>query len=124
MEVFVKNFDLKNDSIAIGKSVNYFAVMKKVNPVLFRFCCFYSKRSLSEGFNKLLEYYLSLKNDVSDIYYEFEHPYDLSKWLFENDIYSSIRSGYSINFVFNQTDVVRIDCIYRLKKIKKAWNKK
>lgn len=119
----MKKFDLKNDSILIGKSINYFSVMKKVNPVLFRFCCFYSKRTLAEGFSKLLEYYLTLKNEVQNICLFFEQPYDLSKWLFENNIYASVRAGYSINFVFNQTDVVRIDCIYRLKKIKKAWKK-
>lgn len=124
MEVFMKKFDLKSDSLAIGKTFSYFSVMKKVNPVLFRFCCFYSRSSLVEGYSKLISYYLSLKNNVQEICYKFEQPYDLSKWLFENDIYASVRAGYSINFVFNQTDMIRIDCIYRLKKIKKAWDRK
>lgn len=119
----MKKFDLKGDSLAIGKSLAYFSVMKKNNPVLFRFCCFYSKRSLSEGYNKLICFYDSLKNDVQNICFTFEQPYDLSKWLFEKNIYSSVRAGYSINFVFNQTDIVRIDCIYKLKSILKIWNK-
>ena len=38
-----------------------------------------------------------------------------------DNIYASVRAGYSINFVFNQTDMVRIDCLYKLKKIKNAW---
>ena len=117
----MKKFDLRKDSLAVGKSIHYFAVMRKVCPVLFRFCSFYSKDSLIEGYTKLINYYLSLKIDVQNISYEFEQPYDLSKWLFENNIYASVRAGYSINFVFNQTDMVRIDCIYKLKKIKKAW---
>ena len=117
----MKKFDLRKDSLAVGKSIHYFAVMRKVCPVLFRFCSFYSKDSLVEGYIKLINYYLSLKIDVQNISYEFEQPYDLSKWLFENNIYASVRAGYSINFVFNQTDMVRIDCIYKLKKIKKAW---
>ena len=117
----MKKFDLRKDSLAVGKSIHYFAVMRKVCPVLFRFCSFYSKDSLVEGYIKLINYYLSLKIDVQNISYEFEQPYDLSKWLFENNIYASVRAGYSINFVFNQTDMIRIDCIYKLKKIKKAW---
>lgn len=119
----MKKFDLKKDSLSIGKSIHYFAVMKKKNSILFRFCSFYSKASLVEGYTKLTNYYLALKIDVQEICYAFEQPYDFSKWLFENDIYASIRAGYSINFVFNQTDMVRIDCIYKLKKIKKAWDK-
>jgi len=118
----MKKFDLKNDSLIIGKSFSYFSVMKKTNPILFRFCCFYSKTSLVEGFNKLISYYESLKNEVQDICFTFEQPYDLSKWLFKKNIYSSVRAGYSINFVFNQTDIIRIDCIYKLKNIKKEWN--
>ena len=121
MEVFMKKFDLRKDSLAVGKSIHYFAVMRKVCPVLFRFCSFYSKDSLVEGYIKLINYYLSLKIDIQNTSYEFEQPYDLSKWLFENNIYASVRAGYSINFVFNQTDMIRIDCIYKLKKIKKAW---
>lgn len=117
----MKKFDLRKDSLAVGKSIHYFAVMRKVCPVLFRFCSFYSKDSLVKGYIKLINYYLSLKIDIQNISYEFEQPYDLSKWLFENNIYASVRAGYSINFVFNQTDMVRIDCIYKLKKIKKAW---
>lgn len=119
----MKTFDLKSDSLAIKKAFSYFSVMKKKNPILFRFCSFYSKSSLVEGYIKLTNYYLSLKIDVQEISYAFEQPYHLSIWLFENGIYPSIRAGYSINFVFNQTDVVRIDCIYKLKKIKKAWEK-
>ena len=67
----MKKFHLKNDSIAIGKSIHYFTVMKKVNPVLFRFCCFYSKRSLVEDYNKLLSYYEDLKKFVQDILFIF-----------------------------------------------------
>lgn len=119
----MKKYNLKQESLDLGKSQMFFSVMKKKNPVLFRFCCFYSKNSLSEGFNKLISYYKSLKYHVQNICFTFEQPYDLSKWLFENDIYSSIRAGYSINFVFNQTDIVRIDCIYKLKDILKIWNK-
>lgn len=118
----MKRFNLKQESLDIGKSQMFFSVMKKKNPVLFRFCCFYSTRSLSEGFNRLISYYKNLKDSVQDICLSFEQPYDLSKWLFEKDIYASIRAGYSINFVFNQTDMVRIDCIYKLKKIKKVWD--
>ena len=119
----MKKYNLKYESLNIGKSKMFFSVMKKLNPVLFRFCCFYSKRSLSEGFNRLISYYKNLKDSVQDICLSFEQPYYLSKWLFEKDIYSSVRAGYSINFVFNQTDMVRIDCLYKLKKIKKAWEK-
>ena len=121
MEVFVKKFNLKQDSIELGRSVCFFGAMKKLNPVLFRFCCFYSKKSLVEGFNRLISYYKNLKDAVQDICLSFVQPYDLSKWLYANNIYASVRAGYSINFVFNQTDMIRIDCIYKLKKIKKAW---
>lgn len=119
----MKKYNLKYESLNIGKSKMFFSVMKKLNPVLFRFCCFYSKRSLSEGFNRLISYYKNLKDSVQDICLSFEQPYYLSKWLFEKGIYVSVRAGYSINFVFNQTDMVRIDCLYKLKKIKKAWEK-
>ena len=117
----MKKFDLKGDSLAIGKSLAYFSVMKKTNPVLFRFCSFYSKTTLVEGFNKLISYYQMQKDDVQHIYFSFEQPYVFCKWLFDNNIYVSARAGYSINFIFNQSDMIRIDCIYRLKKIKKAW---
>ncbi len=119
----MKKFNLKQESLDLGKSKMFFSVMKKSNPVLFRFCCFYSKRSLSEGFNKLIAYYKSLKYDVQNICFTFEQPYDFSKWLFEKNIYSSVGASYSINFVFSQTDIVRIDCIYKLKSILKIWNK-
>ena len=61
MEVFVKKFNLKQDSIELGRSDCFFGAMKKLNPVLFRFCCFYSKKSLVEGFNRLISYYKNLK---------------------------------------------------------------
>ena len=117
----MKKFDLTLDSIAIGKSSSYLNNKKKVTPVLFRFCCFYSKKSLVEGFNKLMSYYQMQKDDVQHIYFSFEQPYVFCKWLFENDIYVSVRAGYSVNFIFNQSDMIRIDCIYKLKNIKKAW---
>lgn len=117
----MKKFDLKQDSINLGKTPSYFSVMKKVNPVAFRFCCFYSKRSLIEGYNKLILYYENLKNFIQDVYFSFEYPYAFSKWLVLNKIYKTNGAAYSINFIFNQTDIIRQDCIKRLKKIKKLW---
>lgn len=118
----MKKFDLKSDSLTIGKSFSYFSVMKKTNPVLFRFCCFYSKTTLVEGFNKLISYYQMQKDDVEHIYFSFEYPYAFSKWLVLNKIYKTNGAAYSINFIFNQTDIIRHDCIKRLKKIKKVWD--
>ena len=64
----MKKFNLKQDSIELGRSDCFFGAMKKLNPVLFRFCCFYSKKSLVEGFNRLISYYKNLKDAVQDIY--------------------------------------------------------
>lgn len=120
----MKNFDLKNDSIAIGKSTSYFSVMKKSNPVLFRFCCFYSKRTLVEGYNKLIMYFENLKVQIQNIYYNFDYPYDFAKWLANNNIYKNAYSSYSINSVFICTDIIKISYIHKLKLIKKTWYSK
>ena len=118
----MKKFNINSDSIKIGKSVSYLSVLKKAHPALFRFCAFYSKKSLAEGYFKLANYYLSLKQDVYNISLHFENTHQFCIWLTENNIYKTKGSATSIGFIYCQTDMIRLDCIYKLKAIKKLWS--
>ena len=118
-----KKFNLKQDSLDFGKSTAFFSVLKKTNPVLFRYCVFYSKRTLSEGYQKLINYYDNLKQKLQDIYFSFKHPYSFWQWLSDKSFYAAGGAAQSIDCIFNTQERINVDFLYKMKAIIKFWNK-
>lgn len=119
----MKKFNLQLDSCELGKSESFFCVLKKTNPLLYRFCCFYSKRTLTEGYNKLLVYYRNLLLDIQKIHYSFKNTHSFCKWLCANGFYATDGSAQAINAIFNDVDRINTATLLKYKKIKRLWNK-
>lgn len=119
------NITLSSHSKRLDKSPAYFSVLKKTNPIVFRFCRLFGKGIYSVGLLLFQNYYQKLLFDVQKISDTFDTQFSFQRWLYEIGAYNSIRSGHSISFIYNTFDsknsFIRISNIKKLKFIIKSW---
>ena len=108
----------------IGKSKDYFCVMKRSNSVRYRFMRLYGKGNLVAGYYKWLDYFSKKQQKLEEIYFEFKTNKDFADWIIEKNIYKKRGGAFSfVEKIFLQLDNIDKRRVASTRKIIKEWRK-